>query len=123
MLKPLIVARPGTLLDDLITLAGATNAMDDGLNPYPTLNTEALLLSNPDIIIASPHEGSGDVLAFFSRWKTLKAVQNKQVFIVNRDHVHRPGPRLSKGILEMAEKIHGITISPLSPLPSIPPAK
>jgi iron complex transport system substrate-binding protein len=110
MLKPLVVARPQTLLDDLIRMAGARNAMGYGPNDYPTLNAEALLACNPDVIIASPHEGSGDVLSFFSQWPDLKAVQNGAVYSVNRDHVHRPGPRLSLGIREMAEKIHRISI-------------
>lgn len=111
MVQPLTVAGPETMVGDLIAAAGGDNVVPAGLNRYPTWNSEALLLADPDIIIVSPHPGTPNPADLFSNWNKLKAVKNQHIISVNPDWVHRPGPRLPFGLKALVEAFHGSTIN------------
>lgn len=110
MVQPLTVAGPDTMVGELIEVAGGHNIVPPGTNRYPTWSKEALLVANPEMIVVSPHPGTPDPIALFSNWTDLSAVQNRRIVSVNPDWVHRPGPRLSLGLVALANAIHGMAI-------------
>jgi iron complex transport system substrate-binding protein len=113
MVRPLTVAGPGTLVDDLLEIAGGENVVAAGSSRYPTWGAEALLLADPELIVVSPHPGTPNPAELFSGWPELKAVRQQRIVSVTPDWVHRPGPRLGLGLLALAEAIHGIDLSEL----------
>lgn len=114
MVQPLTVAGPGTLIDDLITVAGGENVVPAGPGRYPTWGDEALLLADPDIIIVSPHPGTPNPVDHFAAWPSLTAVKEHRIVSVTPDWVHRPGPRLILGLAAMVKAIHGINLDTVS---------
>ncbi|MCK4691397.1 MAG: cobalamin-binding protein [Desulfuromonadales bacterium] len=111
MVRPLTVAGPETLVGDLIEAAGGENVVPTGPSRYPTWGAEALLLADPDLIVVSPHPGTPNPTDLFSPWPELTAVKENRIVSVTPDWVHRPGPRLSFGLVALAEAMHGIDLS------------
>ena len=106
MVEPLVVAGPGTLGHDLIEAAGGRNVVPPGPSRYPTWGPESLLAADPDVIVVSPHPGQPAPGRLLDRWPELKAVANGRVVEIPADWVHRPGPRLARGLRALARALH-----------------
>jgi iron complex transport system substrate-binding protein len=101
--EPLIVAGPGTAVDDAITLLGHENIASKVNVAYPKYSLEEILHQSPDVIFigkghASMHEVSATLL---KRIKSVPAVRNNNIFYVS-DSLYRLGPRVIQGIGELA---------------------
>ncbi len=107
--EPLMTAGPRTFVHDLITLAGGRNIAADVVGPrdYPLFSLEAIVSTNPDVIISTndAHGAVGDLKAK-EGWKELKAVKAGRVYFLNGDLVYRPGPRLVDGLEVIARLLH-----------------
>jgi iron complex transport system substrate-binding protein len=103
--EPLMVAGPGTVIDDALALLGCENIAGTAETAYPKYSIEEVLHRAPDIIFIGRSMGvdmrsvSGGVL---SRMSSVPAVKNNSVFYVS-DKLFRLGPRVVKGIEELAE--------------------
>jgi iron complex transport system substrate-binding protein len=104
---PLIVAGPGTVIDDAIKIAGAENAAARSISEYPKYSMEAILQDPPDMIVIGPdmRENSHANIrklsqGLLARLKTAPAVKNGKVFYVS-DDLYRLGPRTVRGIEEL----------------------
>jgi len=102
--EPLIVAGPGTAVDDAITLLGGKNLASKTRSPYPKYSMEEIIRQSPDVIIiggghANVREISSKLL---KRLRNVPAVKNEKVFYVG-DGLYRLGPRVIEGIEEMSE--------------------
>lgn len=106
MLQPLTVAGPETFIDDIIKLTGGNNIVPPGPSRYPTWNSEALLVLDPEVIVVSSHPGQPDPQQFFKKWPQLKAVKNNRIVQIEADWLHRPGPRMLLGVEAMAKALH-----------------
>jgi len=101
--EPLIVAGPGTAIDDAITILGHHNIAAKSQSSYPKYSIEETILQEPDVIFigkghADMQEMSKGLLKKLSR---VPAVKNHRVFFVS-DNLYRLGPRVVHGIEEMA---------------------
>ena len=103
--EPLMVAGPGTVIDDAVALLGLENIAGTAKTAYPKYSIEEVLHRAPDIIFIGKSMGvdmrsvSGGVL---SRMSSVPAVKSHNVFYVS-DKLFRLGPRVVKGIEELAE--------------------
>lgn len=104
---PLIVAGPGTVIDDAIRIAGARNAAAGSPAEYPKYSLEAILRHPPDIIVIGPEmreDGSTAIRklsrGLLSRLRILPAVRNGKVYYVG-DNLYRLGPRTIDGVEEL----------------------
>ncbi len=102
--EPLIVAGPGTVIDDAITLLGYENIAGAAKTAYPKYSLEEAIRSEPDVIAIG--KGSGmDMHAvsrgILERMKSVPAVKNGSVCYLG-DGLYRLGPRVVKGIEELA---------------------
>jgi iron complex transport system substrate-binding protein len=106
--SPLSVAGPGSFADELISRAGGRNVVSSG-GKWPTIDVERLLVSDPDVIIDAMNIGHGDAskLGEAPGWSTLRAVKSDQVRRLRSDMALRPGPRISRGLVDVAFAIHG----------------
>ncbi len=105
-LDPLFVAGPGTFVDDLLSRAGMTNAVE-AQRPWVQWSSERLAAARPDLaIIVARHGGlaSNEVIQKLmsrSPWRELEAVKAGRVYAVTDDLVTIPGPRLVDGLAEL----------------------
>ncbi|MHB9149768.1 MAG: ABC transporter substrate-binding protein [Thermoleophilia bacterium] len=98
---------PGSFVDELITLAGATNVAADGPSPYFQYTPEELVAKDPDaVILPMSAFQSVDAFAADARFAPLRAVQEGHVYLVDDITVTRPGPRVTEGLLTLAKALH-----------------
>ncbi len=102
--EPLIVAGPGTAIDDAITLLGGKNIASGAKTSYSKYSLEEVIHHSPDIIlIGRGHINMKEVSkGLLKRLAMVPAVKNGSVFYVS-DSLYRLGPRVIKGIEEISE--------------------
>ena len=101
--EPLIVAGPGTAVDDAITLLGHENIASKVKAAYPKYSLEEIIHQSPDVLfIGRGHANMEEVSASLLRkLKSVPAVRQNNVFYVS-DSLYRLGPRVIQGIGELA---------------------
>lgn len=106
--RPLIAVGKGTFLHELIELANARNVAEDASVSYPIMSREHILTLQPDaIIVTSDVAASQDeVVSTYSEWRTLRAVRNNAVIVVDASLLSRPGPRIMKGLDLLVSALH-----------------
>ncbi len=101
--EPLIVAGPGTLIDDVITLLGAENIAAKAKTSYPKYSIEEIIRQSPDVIFIG--KGHTDIKKvsenLLKRIALVPAVKYNAVCYMS-DSIYRLGPRVVQGIKEMA---------------------
>jgi len=107
---PLMTAGGDTTQSELIDLAGGRNIFDD-LSKYPTVDLEALLERQPQVIIAGSGHGSAqnsplEWAKSEPRLKNTETLIQNRVFGIDADIVSRAGPRIVDGLEEMLRLIH-----------------
>jgi len=99
---PLIVAGPGTILDDAMGLHGMCNIAADAQVPYPRFSLEAVIERRPDLILIG--QGHADMKKLSGRLLKslgmLEAVKKGRVCYMD-DALYRPGPRIPAGMAEL----------------------
>ncbi|NOX21343.1 MAG: cobalamin-binding protein [Nitrospirae bacterium] len=101
--EPLIVAGPGTAIDEAMGLVGLVNIAHDATARYPRYSLEEVIRRNPDVIfIGKGHEDMRKVSSrILKRLSMVKAVKEGRVYYVS-DALYRLGPRIIDGIQELA---------------------
>ncbi len=101
--EPLIVAGPGTLIDDVITLLGAENIAAKAKTSYPKYSIEEIIRQSPDVIfVGKGHTDIKEVSEnLLKRIALVPAVKYNAVCYMS-DSIYRLGPRVVQGIKEMA---------------------
>jgi len=101
--EPLIVAGPGTVMDDAIGLLGYENIAVSAKTSYPKYSIEEVIRQAPDVIFVGKASGMDirDVSRkILNRLAPVPAVRNGSVFYIS-DNLYRLGPRVIKGIEEL----------------------
>ena len=107
--EPLRVAGRETFVNEIITLAGGENAIGPTLHQYPPIGTEQLY-SCGAVVIIIPAQGRKELsiqqqkaLKVWSRFKSVPAVKNQRIYVIDPGPVSRLGPRLPKAVKNVAE--------------------
>ena len=93
------IAGPGSIYDDLITLAGGRNVYEGPKVKYPVISGEAVLRLAPDFIIEIAPQREGEVLdvtVLIDDWKrVIKSGRTKKenIHAITDNFSVRPGPR------------------------------
>jgi iron complex transport system substrate-binding protein len=106
---PIVTVGKGSFADDLIRLAGGENIASREKEVYPRFGMEEILKRSPEVILISSMNPKGDYQKIFlewSRWKTIPAVKNKRIHLIDSDLIDRPSPRIIEGLEEMARILH-----------------
>jgi len=99
--SPLIVAGPGTIMDDAMGLSGLINIAADANTAYPVISLETVIRRQPDVIIIGSVRGMrGRAEDLLRRLKTVEAVRRRRVYYMS-DSLYRPGPRIPEGLAEL----------------------
>jgi iron complex transport system substrate-binding protein len=101
--SPLIVAGPGTILDDAMRMNGLNNIASDARVPYPRFSLESVIERQPDLILIG--KGHDDTMKKLSKGllkslRSLEAVRKGRVCYMD-DGLYRPGPRIPAGMEEL----------------------
>jgi iron complex transport system substrate-binding protein len=108
-IKPIMSVNRNTFHHDLIRLAGGINMTAGvGVN-YPRISLEEVLRQKPDVILISSMERGGrfeKARQAWMTWRSIPAVQQGRVHLIDSDLIDRPSPRIVKGLEAMAEFIH-----------------
>ena len=101
--EPLIVAGPGTAVNDAITLLGCENIASKTNTSYPAYSVEEIIHQAPDVIfVGKGHANMKDASrGLLERLSSIPAVKNGEIYYIG-DSIYRLGPRIVKGIDEMA---------------------
>lgn len=106
---PIVTVGKGSFADDLIRLAGGENVAGKEKEVYPRLGMEEILKRSPEVIVISSMSPTGNyqkVLQEWTRWKTIPAVKNGRIHLIDSDLLDRPSPRIVDGLEELARVLH-----------------
>ncbi len=104
--KPLWVASKNSFVNDLIEFAGGINIGPSG--EYGLLNREEVIRSNPDVIIITTMGIVGeDEKKAWQRYKSINAVRNNRIYIMDSDKLCNPTPTsFVKALKEIVNILH-----------------
>jgi iron complex transport system substrate-binding protein len=105
--SPIIAAGRETFMDELLSLAGGTNAVASYSGRYPRLSVEGLLSVRPDIIFVAAMEGVEKFPDEVTRWKEVPAFRDREVISLDGDLVTRPGPRMVAALEKVSLAVDG----------------
>jgi len=106
---PIVTVGKGSFADDLIRLAGGENIAGKEKEVYPRFGMEEILKRSPGVIVVSSMNPRGDyqkILKEWSRWKSIPAVKNGRIHLIDSDLIDRPSPRIVDGLEEFAKVFH-----------------
>jgi iron complex transport system substrate-binding protein len=96
--QPMMSVNSDHIINEVIELCGGDNVFKSLAPLTPTVNVEAVLKADPQVIIAS---GVGDApppwLGEWDRWQALAAVKRGHVYSINPDYIHRQTSRILIG--------------------------
>ena len=106
---PIVTVGKGSFADDLIRLASGENIAGKEKEVYPRFGMEEILKRSPEVIVISSMNPKGDyqkILEEWNRWKTIPAVKNGRIHLIDSDLLDRPSPRIIDGLEELARVLH-----------------
>jgi iron complex transport system substrate-binding protein len=106
--EPLIVPGRGTIVTELIELAGGRSLTAADPESWPRYSLEAAVAGRPEVILLANH-GAGTGAIAEEKWRRLgdlPAVKAGRLRSVNGDLLHRYGPRVADGLEQLARAIH-----------------
>jgi iron complex transport system substrate-binding protein len=104
--QPLITQNGDTFISQAIALCGGVNVFADLDIRAPQINLEAVLLANPDVIVASGMGASRpEWLDDWLQFPKLNAVRYANLFHIHPDLFHRPTSRFLQGTEQLCEHL------------------
>lgn len=107
-LKPIMVAGKNTFINEIIEICGGKNLAASLKQNYPVLSREEILRSNPDYFLFTAHlnDKVENIINTYPEWKSLKAVKNGNVLLLDRNLFGRPGPRFVEAVETLFKLLH-----------------
>jgi iron complex transport system substrate-binding protein len=104
--EPLVVAGPGTLIDEALGRLGLQNVAAKSSVQYPKFSIEEVIRLNPDIIfIGIGYMTTGSAQGVLKKLSMLDAVRKGKVYPVS-ESLYRLGPRVVAGMEELAGHVY-----------------
>jgi iron complex transport system substrate-binding protein len=114
-LKNMFIIGKNDFLNDLLEIAGGTNAYQGAVN-YPNISLESVIALDPEFIfeLSSHFEGIAEekILSLWRPLDMVTAVARKQVRVITDPSWLRPGPRVARIAEELAAWLHGPGLLP-----------
>lgn len=114
--EPLYSVGSDNLIHELIASAGGINVFQN-LSGTITVNLEAVIQSNPQVIITGSQMGGGVPAFQFmktdDRLQGIDARINNRIYEIDVDTISRPGPRLVDALEQLAKMIHPEIFGPI----------
>jgi iron complex transport system substrate-binding protein len=106
--SPLMTAGCGSLIDELIKIAGGKNIAYDTERPYSQFSPELVATRNPDfILLGYMQTGSQRSILNRSGWGEINAIKNRRIIAdIKPDILLRPGPRIVQGLEQIQQHLY-----------------
>ena len=101
---PLMVIGGGSYFTELVEIAGGRNAFADDPRPSPQVSFEEVLRRNPDRVLAG--DSAAAAMRADARWRTVPAVRDGRLLVVDGDLLARPSVRLGEAAVHLAARLH-----------------
>lgn len=111
-LREVYAAGPQGFLNDLLTAAGADNALKESLAEYPILSVEGIVALNPDRvfeIVDGPKVSPEVMRASLAAWSKLPHRDlhgEGRIHLFTGDYMNIPGPRMARILEEFMAALH-----------------
>ena len=114
-LQGMVGAGPGTFIDELLQIAGASNALAGAPMAYPNVSLEQILTQDPEVILdmgdfahaeGRPGQPEAQILALWAAYPRLRAVRDRGVKVISTDVLVRPGPRMAEAARILLGLVH-----------------
>ena len=102
--RPLFTINGRHFVGELITLCGGRNVFADLEELAPTIDVEAVVARNPEVMLAST-DGGAEAFDEWSRWPALAANRYGNHFRIPADEIGRATPRLIVAAEAMCEAL------------------
>ncbi len=102
--RPLYTVNGQHPISELVSLCGGDNVFAGLDSLAPTIGAEAVIATDPDVILATDDSG-GDPRLAWSRWTNMTAIRAGNVFVVSSDLVARATPRLIAGARDVCQAL------------------
>jgi len=100
--EPLVVAGPGTVINDVLDLLGLQNIASEAGVRYPKYSIEEVMRRSPDIIFIGKGKMTGENAGnLIKRLRRVEAVKRGRLYYTS-ESLYRLSPRVTTGILELA---------------------
>jgi len=103
-------AGPGSFMDSLINMAGGENVAAKAVAPWVQFSIEQLVSADPEVIILPSKHGTAfttpKMLKEHPAWRQTTAVREDRIYSIDADLVDRSGPRIVRGLEEIAKILH-----------------
>jgi len=104
--EPLMSMNGSHYISKIVSLCGGVNVFADAPRLIPRLSLEAVLLENPEAVVAGGMgEGNTRWLDNWRRFPSLFATQKDNLFFVPPSLIQRPTPRLLEGAQIFCQKL------------------
>jgi iron complex transport system substrate-binding protein len=105
--SPLFTVGNGHIISQVLALCGGRTLFSDLTTPTPTVSREAVILANPQAIVAAiTEQGGDDPFTQWRRWRSIEAVRAERFIRVPADLIHRPTPRILDGAELICRGLH-----------------
>jgi iron complex transport system substrate-binding protein len=107
--EPLMTAGPKSFIGEIIEIGGMQNIFADVSGRYPKVSSEVVVHRDPEVILApTSHAEHISVESILGRqgWGNVRAIRDKQVYLIDGDSVSRCGPRLLDALEEMMRVVY-----------------
>ncbi|AQU81100.1 ABC transporter substrate-binding protein [Planococcus faecalis] len=98
----------GTFMDEMLTLINAENVAGE-LEGWVIMDPEAIVAANPDVMITTEGDYVEDAVGQIKKrggFAEVTAVKEDAIYSLNSDMLTRSGPRLTAGLMEMAQAVY-----------------
>lgn len=107
--RPLLTVTRRHVIADALALCGAVSVLAGHPGWLPRPSREAVLLADPEAIVAAGASADDrTVLASWQRWRSLAAVRNDALIVVDPDLLHRATPRILTGVAQLCRDIAAV---------------
>lgn len=103
--KPLMTANHSQLVDRMIRLCGGKNLFASRPEVAPTVNLEAVIAADPDLILSAVEQHDAGWRETWEPWPRMRAVKYQHLYSVDADLVHRATARAVQGAEQICSKL------------------
>ncbi len=106
--SPLVTVGKGTFADELLSMSGGVNIAHNAPARYVRYSQEEVLRQNPEaIILVAMGNVTARELAFWRKYKELKAVKKNRIYVIEARAVCSPTPlTFARGLEMVANLLH-----------------
>ena len=103
---PLFTLGGQHLVSQAIAQCGGRNVFASLALPAPQVGIEAVLAADPQVIVAGTDGAKRPRwLDDWLQWPGLAAVRRRDLYVVDANLLHRPGPRFADGVAQLCDAL------------------